>query len=485
MMSSRFSLTLETSGAVRPLALPVIGGGGFFHCLDALRGNRAMAAATSGPHTQDIPFTVQGYVTDPKLVGYQVLTNYESTYWRALLGNDAWGLYEVLRSFCHEGNTTCYPSVNLLLSILGLKQRRVLTGWVTLVNGKEYRYPGLIEILQEHKLAVAEVQGEGPKMRYVFHVNMTPALLTDTQLSQLPNVLQKKHAELLERCEQALQQMEAKRRPPKVEISPPNGQAEGYDNLSEGYDNLSEGYDNLSPKQHPINNTHITRASVHEDHNNNSGGDPNDQTDVVVALVALGISKGVAQRLAGRYSRDRILEKVEFLEFLTKEAPDKVQNPHGWLRRAIEEDYGAPDGYLSKDEQERLEAEEAKRAEEEELRAEAVEDLNRAFQEQYKAERSARIRRVREGYSTTEGDLAFWEQAKFEFKCTSTPEISLLIAELEILSIRDGTVTLGAWTETEWRQLQHPGTVKLISRSLSQVAGRPVELQVVALQNEG
>ena len=443
-----------------------------------------MAATTCGPHIQDIPFTVQGFVTDPKLVGYQVLTNYESTYWRALVGNDAWGLYEVLRSFCHEGNATCYPSVNLLLSILGLKQRRVLTGWVTLVKGKEYRYPGLMEILQEHKLAVAEVQGEGPKMRYVFHVNMTPTLLTDTQLSRLPNVLQKKHAELLERCEQALQQMEAKRRPPKVEIFSKNGRPGGYDKLSEGYDNLSEGYDNLSPKQHPINNTHRTSASAREDHNNNSGDNSNLQNDVVVALVDHGISKRVSQRLASSYSRERILEKLDFLEFLTEEAPDKVQNPQGWLRRAIEEDYGSPDSFVSKEERERLEAEESKRAEEEKQRAEAAEEWNRAFQESSKLERAARIRRVREEHNTTEDDLAFWEQAKLEIKYTAIPEISSLVLDLEMLKIRDGTVTLGAWTEADWRRLQHPGTAKVISRALSQVAGRPVELQVMALQDD-
>ncbi len=177
-----------------------------------------MVATQQLLQTQDIPFSVQGYVTDPKMVGYQILTNYESTYWRALVGNDSWGLYEVLRSFCHEGNATCYPSINLLLNILGVKQRRVITGWVTVVKGKEYRYPGLIEILQENKLVVAEVQSEGPKMRYVFHVNMTPGLLADSQLAQLPRILQKKHVELLERCELALQQMEKKRRPPKIKL---------------------------------------------------------------------------------------------------------------------------------------------------------------------------------------------------------------------------------------------------------------------------
>ena len=109
-----------------------------------------MAATTSGPQSQDILFTVQGYVTDPKLVGYQILTNYESMYWAPLVGSDAWRLYEVLRSFCHEGNNICYPSIKLLTNILGFKDKRSLIGRVKRVDGKEYQYPGLIEILQNY-----------------------------------------------------------------------------------------------------------------------------------------------------------------------------------------------------------------------------------------------------------------------------------------------------------------------------------------------
>src|SRR4051812_2833578 len=44
-------------------------------------------------------FEVRGFATDPKHSGYQILTNYESTYWRAFAGVQAWSLYEVLRSF--------------------------------------------------------------------------------------------------------------------------------------------------------------------------------------------------------------------------------------------------------------------------------------------------------------------------------------------------------------------------------------------------
>lgn len=112
----------------------------------------------------DIPVVVHGHTTDPTKDGYQILYNYESTYWRAVVGSPAWALYEVLRSFCHKQNNICYPSVNLLLDILGIKERRVYR-LEEVINGKEYRYPGLIEILYDQKPVVAQVEGEGPKMR--------------------------------------------------------------------------------------------------------------------------------------------------------------------------------------------------------------------------------------------------------------------------------------------------------------------------------
>src|SRR4051794_2164084 len=145
-----------------------------------------------------IGFEVRGFATDPKHSGYQILTNYESTYWRAYVGVQAWSLYEVLRSFCHNGNNVCYPSINYLLEVLGIKQRRVLTGWSTEVKGKNYEYPGLIEILQNGGLVIAEIIGEGPMLRYLFHVNLTPDLLRPEQVAELPALLQSKHTEMLQ-----------------------------------------------------------------------------------------------------------------------------------------------------------------------------------------------------------------------------------------------------------------------------------------------
>ena len=192
---------------------------------------------------------VRGYVTDAKRVGYQVLTNYESIYWRVLVGNDAWSLYEVLRSFCHNGNNTCTPSIQLLTTILGLEDKRALIGRSKTVKGKEYRYAGLVEVLQEHKLVVAEVQGEAPKTSYLFHVNLTPDLLTPAQLAQLPPMLQKKHAELLKRSAQAQRELEAKRKPSRFENSNKNSSGK----QPEGDGKFPRGVGISHP-----NNTHIT-----------------------------------------------------------------------------------------------------------------------------------------------------------------------------------------------------------------------------------
>ncbi|MDQ4078347.1 MAG: replication initiator protein A, partial [Chloroflexota bacterium] len=61
--------------------------------------------------------------------------------------------------------------------------------------------------------------------------------------------------------------------------------------------------------------------------------------EVVAALVERGLSERVARRLVRCLERARILEKIAYLEWLQAEHPGQIRNPHGWLRRAIEEDY--------------------------------------------------------------------------------------------------------------------------------------------------
>ena len=149
---------------------------------------------------------------------------------------------------------------------------------------------------------IAEVEGDGPKLRYTFHVNMTPGLLTDENLAKLPELLQKKHSKLLERCENELRKLEAKKRPRKLPANgdnpvPVQAELQGIGNSNTPIGNSNTPYWKFQYEQQPINNTHTTRVSEDVDHNNNSGGESDPQNDVVVALTDHGISKRVALRL--------------------------------------------------------------------------------------------------------------------------------------------------------------------------------------------
>lgn len=516
--------------------------------------------------TADYPVEIRGFVTDPKAVGFQVLTNYESTFLRAYVGNDAWGLYEVLRSFCHDGNNTCHPSINYLLAILGIKQRRVLTGWTTNVKGKQYTYPGLIEILQQAELLVAEVDDEGPNQRYIFHVNLTPGMLTPQQVATLPPLMQTKHQELIQRHLDNLAALERKRRPPKTAPAtlqnplpgsgdPPNFIGEiGDDKLSdpvtncrEGGDKLSQQHDNLSPKQHPLNTTQRTptRASQlinnnsgqsksHEDahkHTNDvSGDDPLQQERhaVVVALLDQGVAEKVAMRLGEQYPPERIRQKIDYLTYVLEEDPTRIKNPRGWLRRAIEENYGPPDGYAPPAEranrESRAAAERRRQYLPEEylpyfansqpgdtapppaaadptsndsvpdgsmvgdpmavdMRPAAAQPAPPAAQQAGAGRtsgltRAARRAILRQEYGVSDAAQAFWESALHDLRHTTTPDFFELVADAEIVALSDAALHLAVWDEAHYRRLQHPGLQKALSRDLSLLAQRKLHVVI-------
>jgi hypothetical protein len=53
-------------------------------------------------------------------------------------------------------------------------------------------------------------------------------------------------------------------------------------------------------------------------------------------------------------------QKIDYLDFLL-ETGERPKNPAGWLRRAIEQDFGPPAGYVPQTDRERLKAQEAER----------------------------------------------------------------------------------------------------------------------------
>jgi len=190
------------------------------------------------------------------------------------------------------------------------------------------------------------------------------------------------------------------------------------------------------------------------------------------ALIALGITPKVAQRLAEHYSLARIEEKLAYLDFLQAEQPDKVKNPHGWLRTAIEEDYAAPDGYISHEEQ-------AQQAE----AAHATYEQQVAFDSQVQAQAEAVRQQLRTQYGTTDEDEQLWRMTLQALNLTR-PDLESLFRMAHLLRCEGDRVLIGIEQAGIWRQLQHPHIQKVLQRSLKIAAGRALTPELVQLPVE-
>jgi multidrug efflux pump subunit AcrA (membrane-fusion protein) len=180
--------------------------------------------------------------------------------------------------------------------------------------------------------------------------------------------------------------------------------------------------------------------------------------------LALGIGQTVAQRLATRYRAERILEKIEFLAFLQAERPDAIENPRGWLRCAIEEDYGPPDGYKSQAERD-AETVAQQRQDEEMQQAEAAalrsEEEARERQQQEAAAQHAHLEKT---YGTTQCEFDLWRQCLDEFKATMpAATFQTCVADTILLSLQDGEALVG---------LPNPGVRDWVENRLTRNIGR-------------
>ena len=125
-------------------------------------------------------------------------------------------------------------------------------------------------------------------------------------------------------------------------------------------------------------------------------------------LVSKGIGKQIAQALASNHDERHIRQKVAYLDYLLDVSPEKVRNPKGWLRRAIEDDYGAPDGFKSEQELEaqRLEKQRLEQSLAEERKRKAlVEEAERKRKEEELLNWS---KAVRKQYKTPSNLVGVW-----------------------------------------------------------------------------
>jgi hypothetical protein len=170
------------------------------------------------------------------------------------------------------------------------------------------------------------------------------------------------------------------------------------------------------------------------------------------------------------------------LDFLQREQPEKVQNPRGWLRRAIEEDYAAPDGYQSAAEraaavaaQEREQAAQELAFEEERRRAEAE-------RESRQKAAAARRAQLQASYGTTQRDFDLWQQILAEFQ-NSMPAATfqMNVADMVLLSLQEEQALIGLPNKQARDWVENRLTSKIQRTLASMLGGRKITVTFVDL----
>ena len=249
--------------------------------------------------------------------------------------------------------------------------------------------------------------------------------------------------------------------------------------------NYQTPFGKLPIEQQPINNNqqnsnHKTTTQVLTDSDNGETTQSID-TDVVVALSSQGVSKSVSQRLAREYSAELIAEKIEYLEYLLAERPDELKRPAAWLRKAIEDDYAAPDGFVSAEVRERQASEEKRRKQAATEALRQQQELIEAQERERDEERAAQRAALREQYGTTQEDEEFWQDVLKELRYGVGLANFALIADAVILQVTEDRAVVGISSESKYRDLQHPGQQKQIQRALKSVAKKEMGIEFIYL----
>ena len=76
---------------------------------------------------------------------------------------------------------------------------------------------------------------------------------------------------------------------------------------------------------------------------------PEKLSHLIEKLASRGLSHKIAEKLTESYSESLVAHKIDIFDWLV-ETKSKLQNPAGFLRKSIEDNFADPPGYLSKEE---------------------------------------------------------------------------------------------------------------------------------------
>lgn len=161
------------------------------------------------------------------------------------------------------------------------------------------------------------------------------------------------------------------------------------------------------------------------------------ETAIATLLRKQGIGRGVAQQLARQFDAAYVKAKISYLANQLAQNPKSIKNPKGWLRKAIEEDYGAPDGYQSPEEKAQTCAQEQQLSKQ----RQQIEQLEQqALVRQRQATRK-QIQALQVAHGTTDVEARLWDAIKAQLTKAFPGSLQVkLVAETCYLLAEEGGV---------------------------------------------
>jgi hypothetical protein len=251
--------------------------------------------------------------------------------------------------------------------------------------------------------------------------------------------------------------------------------------VSEGGDPVTHRYTPRTCELHPpvTESDTPSHRQLHEQHPENKTQIEQDTAEqAVVALMDQGISKKVALHLAKKYSRDQIEEKLDYLAFLQTERPEAVLKPCGWLRKAIEEDYAAPDGYKHATERE-AEALRVRQSEEEQQQLLVEQQRQQVAEREQRCQIEAvRLSALHTAFGTTQREVELWKLLLPEFESALPQSSFSYVADTVLLSLKDGEALIGL-PNTRARDWLENRLSKKIERTLASALKQKVRVKFI------
>jgi len=237
-----------------------------------------------------------------------------------------------------------------------------------------------------------------------------------------------------------------------------------------------------------VKNLHSGQKNLHrrgEDSTHRSEEDTlerQQQQEVVVnRLMDWKIERDRAEQLLRDHPAERIIEKIEILEWKLEAQPPgrPIEDPTGWLIRAIQKDYQPPSSFKTRAEREKEAEEQARLIAEQEAVYEEQKEAADRRQEEKLAELNRR-------YGTTQRELDLWKQALDSLQL-QMPKATFeaWFPRTQLLSLDDTAALIGVPNQQTREWLDHRLSEK-IQQTLAVIFGRSVEVTFEILdQAEG